>query len=146
MTDLADVILADGSQPGPRELAALRRERDERIFDGYTILFDERLRCAHIALLQFAEADPDGECGGWPTPKMVQRFARFYDVDMATLGGLVSVIPFRHGRRTAWANMARDPQLIAAYDEERFTRRALAAFGFFWSACAVLERECAALH
>lgn len=146
MTDLADTILPNGSQPGPRELAALRRERDARIFDGYAVLFDERLRCAHIALLQFAELDPDRECGGWPTPKMVQRFARFYDVDMATLGGLVGVIPFRHGRRTAWADMARDPRLIAAYGEERFSRRALAAFGFFRSACAVLERERAALH
>ncbi|MES2846136.1 MAG: hypothetical protein V4747_13990 [Pseudomonadota bacterium] len=119
-------------------------DRDAWLVSHYHNLFDPELRLAHAALLAWAAEDPDRE--GWPLPRDVIRFANFYGVPVAELGGLVGLLPFRCGRRTLWADMARDPDFITQIGFGAIAYRAKVAYGIFCAASDILSREIDTLH
>ena len=125
----------------PQQAAAA--EADARIVEGYHVLLSENLRLAHAAMLEYAHANNDDF---WPLGRDVIRFARFYRVSRAALGGLVGLLPHRMGRRTCWADAARVPNLARRVGMETFSREALVSFGIFCAAADTLERESATLH
>lgn len=118
--------------------------RDRRIVEGYGIVFDEPTRLAHQALLEWAAYDPEGD--GWPTPADVVRFARFYGIPAARLGGLFGLLSRRVGRRVVWADMARAPEVGARIGVATFSHDALVAYGFFRASWAVFERDRATIQ
>ena len=118
--------------------------RDRRIVDGYSIVFDESTRLAHQALLEWAAYDPEGD--GWPTPADVARFARFYGIPAARLGGLFGLLSRRVGRRVVWADMARASEVGARIGVATFSHDALVAYGFFRASWAVFECDRATIH
>ncbi len=121
-----------------------RRDRDEWLVSHFHDLFDPKLRLAHAALLAWAAEHPDRD--GWPLPKDVIRFARFYDAPAAELGGLVGLLPFRYGRRTLWADMARTPDFILQIGFGVIAHRAKVAYGVFCAAADMVNRELETLH
>lgn len=118
-------------------------EADARIVEGYHVLLSENLRLAHAAILEYANANNDDY---WPKGRDVIRFARFYRVSQAALGGLVGLLPYRLGRRTVWVDAARVPDLARRVGLDTFPRAALVSFGIFSAAAATLDRESATLH
>lgn len=125
----------------PQEAAAA--EADARIVEGYHVLLSENLRLAHAAILEYAHAN---NSDFWPKGRDVTRFARFYRVSQAALGGLVGLLPYRLGRRTVWVDAARVPDLARRVGPETFPRAAMVSFGIFCAAAATLDREAATLH
>lgn len=119
-------------------------ERDQRIVDGYRLIFDDATRLAHAALLAWATEDPGGD--GWPEPRDVIRFARFYNVPAARLGGLVGLLPRRLGSRTIWADMARSPEVGHRIGIESFGREALLGYGMFRATWAQFMRGSLTVH
>ena len=118
-------------------------EADARIVEGYHVLLSENLRLALAAMLEYANVHNDDF---WPLGRDVIRFARFYRVSRAALGGLVGLLPHRMGRRTCWVDAARVPDLARRVGLETFPRAALVSFGIFCAAAATLDRESATLR
>ena len=125
----------------PQQTAAV--EADARIVEGYHVLLSENLRLALAAMLEYANANNDDF---WPLGRDVIRFARFYRVSRAALGGLVGLLPHRMGRRTCWVDAARVPDLARRVGMETFGREAMVSFGIFCAAADTLARESATLH
>ena len=119
-------------------------DRDRRIVDGYGAVFDDATRLAHVALLAWAAEHPDGD--GWPRPADVVRFAKFYGVPAARLGGLVGLLPRRIGRRVVWADMARSPEVGHRMGIETFSHDALVGYGMFRASWALFQRDGLTLH
>jgi len=125
----------------PQEAAA--SEADARIVECYHVLLSENLRLAHAAILEYAHAN---NSDFWPKGRDVIRFARFYRVSQAALGGLVGLLAYKVGRRTVWVDAARVPDLARRVGLETFPRAALVSFGIFCAAADTLDREAATLH
>ena len=125
----------------PQQAAAA--EADARIVEGYHVLLSENLRLALAAMLEYANANNDDF---WPLGRDVIRFAKFYRVSRAALGGLVGLLPHRMGRRTCWVDAARVPDLARRVGMETFGREAMVSFGIFCAAADMLARESATLH
>lgn len=119
-------------------------ERDEWIIDGCGGVFDDATRLAHTALIAWAAEHPNGD--GWPRPRDVIRFARFYGVPEARLGGLVGLIPHRCGNRKVWIDMARTPEVGYRLGIDRFGREALLGYGMFRASWNLLARDRATVH
>jgi len=122
----------------------MTRDRDQRIIDGYGAVFDDATRLAHVALLAWAADHPDSD--GWPRPCDVVRFARFYGVSAARLGGLVGLLPRRVGRRVIGADMARSPEVGHRMGIETFGHDALVGYGLFRASWALFQRDGLTLH
>lgn len=115
----------------------------QELLDGYEILFDTNTRLAHEAVLLWAaENEPDG----WPTPAAVRRFATCYGVDLDTLAGLCGILAVRRGNSHYYCDSRRRPELVNRMNTTRFSRRALAAYGFYATAAAMIQRDRAPVH
>lgn len=115
----------------------------QELLDGYEILFDTNTRLAHEAVLLWAaENEPDG----WPTPAAVRRFATCYGVDLDTLAGLCGILAVRRGNSHYYCDSRRRPELVNRMNTTRFSRRALAAYGFYATAAAMIQRDRAITH
>ena len=115
----------------------------QELLDGYEILFDTNTRLAHEAVLLWAaENEPDG----WPTAAAVRRFAACYGVDLDTLAGLCGILAVRRGRGHYYCDSRRHPDLVNRLSPTRFSRRALAAYGFYNTAAQMHSRGGVAIH
>jgi hypothetical protein len=115
----------------------------QELLDGYPVLFDTNTRLAHEALLSWAaENEPDR----WPSPAAIVRFARCYGVNLAELAGLVGVLVSRVGNRTVFSDSRRCPELVNRLNSSQWSRRALAAYGFYVTAATMTERDQAITH
>ncbi len=115
----------------------------QELMEGYDILFDTNTRLAHEALLVWAaENEPDG----WPTPAAVHRFAKCYGVDLQTLAGLCGILAVRRGNSHYYCDSRRYPDLVNRLNSTRFSRRALAAYGFYATAVRMTQRDQAKVH
>ena len=108
------------------------------LIDGYDVLFCANTRLAHEAVLLWAaENEPDG----WPTPAAVHRFARCYGVDLDTLAGLCGILAVKRGNSHYYCDSRRRPELVNRLAPSRFSRRALAAYGFYVTAATMIQRD-----
>lgn len=116
-------------------------ERDDWLLDRMDAAFAPELRLAAAALLAWArEADGDG----YPRPPDVIRFARFYGVTPAALGGLVGLLPLRiDSKTTVWADQVRNHQNRERLAIERFPREAMRGYSMFCAAASKANREAA---
>jgi len=93
---------------------------------GYTVLFDDRTRAAHLATLIHARAI---EPSGWPTVPMIRKFARLFEIPMAELGAFFGQICRMEQGKELWVDLLRNAPGTA--DAQRLmTRRQSQAFGF----------------
>ncbi|MEM9970847.1 MAG: hypothetical protein AAF762_07085 [Pseudomonadota bacterium] len=74
------------------------------------------------------------------------RFARFYGVPEARLGGLVRLIPHRCSNRKVRVDMARTPEAGYCLGIDRFGREALLGDGMFRASWNLLARDHATIH
>jgi hypothetical protein len=115
----------------------------EELIEGYPILFDANTRLAHEAVLLWAqENEPDG----WPTPASVHRFAKCYGVPLDTLAGLCGILTVKRGNRHYYCDSRRHPDLVNRLSPTRFSRRGLAAYGYFVTAARMIQRDRAKVH
>lgn len=115
----------------------------QELLDGYDILFSAPLRLAHEAVLTAAaELEPDG----WPSIPMVVKWAKCYDVNVAELAALCGILSFRLGNRTIFCDSRRAPAVVRRASPNRFSRKVLAAYGYYATAAAMIERDRAAVH
>lgn len=94
----------------------------EELLDGYDVLFPANLRLAHEAVLTAAAELSDD---GWPTPAMIVKWARCYDVPVVELAGLCGILVSKIGRRTVFSDERRHPELV-----NRLSATAAALSGF----------------
>lgn len=116
---------------------------DQDLIDGYDVLFSTDLRLAHEALLTFAAERAED---GWPTSAMIVRFARCYDVPLAELAGLCGFLVYRLGNRQVFCDARRHPAHVHITSADRFSRRALVAYGFYNTAAVLSQSEGAKVH
>jgi hypothetical protein len=77
--------------------AVERRVSPRDLVDGYEVLFDEPMRAAHRACLDYARTF---RADKWPTPLDVLGLAKLYGVSAAELGALFGLLlQLRQGRR-----------------------------------------------
>ena len=115
--------------------------RDDWLLDRMEAAFPRDLLLAADALLAWARG-ADGD--GYPRPPDVLRFARFYGVTPAALGGLVGLLPLRiDSKVTVWADQVRDHQNRERLAIERFPREAMRGYGMFCAAASKANREAA---
>ena len=115
----------------------------EQLLDGYDILFSPELRLAQEArLLWSAEMEPDG----WPSIPTLWRFARCYGVDVGQLSALCSVLTYKVVRKTIFCDSRRAPGHVRMTTPNKFSRRVLAAYGYYATAPAMIQRDRAAVH
>lgn len=91
-------------------MTARTREEQARIdcllVENYEHLFDPLTRSAHVAVYTYAQATQDD---GWPTPKLIERFAKLYGVPSAPLGAFFGLLSYRGPRRRIWLDAFRGP-------------------------------------
>lgn len=115
----------------------------EELVAGYGVLFSPELRLAHEAVLTYAaEMEPDG----WPSIPTLWRFSRCYDVDVGQLAALCGVLTYKIGRKTVFCDSRRAPGHVRMTDTARFSRKVLAAYGFFATASELSARDRARVH
>jgi hypothetical protein len=115
----------------------------EELLDGYDILFSPELRLAHEAVLTYAaEMEPDG----WPSIPTLWRFARCYDVPVGELAALCGVLTYKIGRKTIFCDSRRAPAVVHRTSARNFSRKVLAAYGFYNTAAALSLGEGARVH
>lgn len=120
-----------------------RRIGAQELLDGYDILFSPELRLAHEAcLLWSAEMEPDG----WPSIPTLWRFAKCYGVDVGQLSALCGVLTYKIGRKTVFCDSRRSPGHVRMTDTARFGRKVLAAYGYYATAAAMIQRDRTAVH
>lgn len=101
------------------------RRTAEQVAEGYGLLFDAVTRAAHLAILEFASlTDPDG----WPTPAIVDRFARAYGLPADSLAAFFGLLSYRDGGRVVWVDAIRGP-VHAGVARQRVSREQAVAFG-----------------
>ena len=116
---------------------------DQELVDGYDILFSPELRLAHEAVLTYAaEMEPDG----WPSVSTLWRFSRCYDVDVGQLSALCGVLTYKIGRKTVFCDSRRAPAHVRITSNDRFSRKVLAAYGFYATAAELSRRNGARVH
>jgi hypothetical protein len=115
----------------------------QELIDGYEVLFDADLRLAHEAVLTYAaEMEPDG----WPSVPTLWRISRCYDVDVGQLSALCGVLTYKIGRKTVFCDSRRAPAHVRMTDTARFSRKVLAAYGFYATASELSARDRARVH
>lgn len=115
----------------------------QELVDGYDVLFSANLRLAHEAVLTYAaEMEPDG----WPSVPTLWRFSRCYDVDVGQLSALCGVLTYKIGRKTVFCDSRRVPAHVRITSSDRFSRKVLAAYGFYATASALSQGAGAAIH
>ena len=108
----------------------------QELIDGHEVLFDTNLRLAHEAVLTFAaEMEPDG----WPSVPTLWRFSRCYDVDVGQLSALCGVLTCKIGRKTVFCDSRRAPAHVRITTPDRFSRKVLAAYGFYATAAELSQ-------
>ena len=116
---------------------------DEDFLSHFDTLFSPTMRLAHEALLRWAEEhEPDG----WPDIPTIRRFARFYGVPSGELAALCGIPSYRLGNRTVYCDATRCPAHVKMTPAGRFSRRVLAAYGYYVTAAELAARDRAALH
>ena len=116
---------------------------DQDLIDGYDVLFSTNTRLAHEALLTYAaEMEPDG----WPSPAAIVRFAKCYGVDVGELAGLCGILVSRVGNRTVFSDSRRCPELVNRLNSTKWSRKALAAYGFYNTAVQMTMRDQGMVH
>ena len=116
---------------------------DEVVLARFDVLFSPTMRQAHNALLNWAEKmEPDG----WPTIPTILRFARFYRVPSSELAALCGVPSYRLGNRTVYCDATRCPGHVRMTPPGCFSRRVLAAYGYYVTAAELAARDRVALH
>ncbi len=116
---------------------------DQEILDGYDVLFPANLRLAHEAVLTAAAELSDD---GWPTPAMIVKWAKCYDVPVVELAGLCGILVSKVGRRTVFSDSRRHPYLVNRLNAAQWSRRALVCYGFYNVAVEMTMRDRAAIH
>ena len=120
-----------------------REMTDNELIGGRDTLFDANTRLAQEAVLLWAaENEPDG----WPTAKAVHSFAKLYGVDLDTLAGLCGILAVRRGNSHYYCDSRRHPELVNRLNPERYSRRALVAYGYYVTAAQMVIRRQAAIH
>lgn len=115
----------------------------QELIDGYEVLFDADLRLAHEAVLTYAaEMEPDG----WPSIPTLWRFSRCYGVDVGQLSALCGVLTYKIGRKTVFCDSRRVSAHVRITSSDRFSRKVLAAYGFYATAAELSRRGGARLH
>lgn len=115
----------------------------QELLDGYDILFSPELRLAHEAcLIWSAEMEPDG----WPSIPTLWRFARCYDVPVGELAALCGVLTYKIGRKTIFCDSRRAPEVVHRTSARNFSRKVLAAYGYYATAAAMIQRDRTAVH
>ena len=115
----------------------------QELIEGYDILFSPELRLAHEAcLIWSAEMEPDG----WPSIPTLWRFSRCYGVDVGQLAALCGVLTYKIGRKTVFCDSRRAPAHVRITSSDRFSRKVLAAYGFYATAAAMSQGAGAAVH
>lgn len=115
----------------------------QELLDGYDVLFSAQLRLAHEAcLLWAAEMEPDG----WPTIPTLWRFSRCYDVPVGELAALCGVLSYKVGRKTIFCDSRRVPAHVRMTSANRFSRKVLAAYGYYATAAEMIARDRAPAH
>lgn len=141
----AERLVAEAGDLMPGDVIAVGLDRisSNELLDGYGILFDANTRLAHEAVMLWAaENEPDG----WPTAAAVHRFARCYGVDLDTLAGLCGILAVKRGNGHYYCDSRRHPELVNRLSPTRFSRRALAAYGFYNTAAQMVQRSRAQVH
>lgn len=116
---------------------------DEDFLAAFDLLFSPQMRLAHEAVLRWAdEMEPDG----WPSIPTVLRFARCYDVPSGELAGLCGILSYRLGNRMVYCDATRTPAHVRMTPTGRFSRRVIAAYGYYVTAAQMAARDRAALH
>lgn len=113
-------------------------EIDRLLVENYDHLFDPLTRSAHVAVYAYAQAT---QADGWPTPKIIERFAKLYRVPSAPLGAFFGLLSYRGPRRRRiWIDAFRGPVSplgVAPY----LGREQSIAFGWMRAMMAELRRE-----
>ena len=114
-------------------------ERDDWRLDRMGAAIALALRLAAAALLAWTrEAGGDG----YPRRPDVIRFARFYGVTPAALGGLLGLPPLRiDSKTTIWADQVHAPQNQERLARERCPRETMRGHGMFCAAASKAARE-----
>ena len=116
---------------------------DQELIEGYEVLFDANLRLAHEAVLTYAaEMEPDG----WPSVPTLWRFSRCYNVDVGQLSALCGVLTYKIGRKTVFCDSRRVPAHVRITTPVKFSRKILAAYGFYATAAELSQRDGARVH
>lgn len=115
----------------------------EELVAGYDILFTPELRLAHEAVLTYAaEVEPDG----WPSIPTLWRFARCYDVHVGELAALCGVLSYKIGRKTVFCDSRRSPAFVHRTSARNYSRKVLAAYGFYNTAASLSQGIGAQVH
>ena len=97
------------------------------------------MRLAHNALLNWAEEME-------PNIPALRRFARFYRVPSGELAALCGIPSYRLGNRTVYCDATRSPAHVKMTPAGRFSRRVLAAYGYYVTAAELVARDRAVMH
>lgn len=116
---------------------------DQELLDGYDILFSPELRLAHEAVLTAAAELCEDR---WPTIPMLVRWAKCYDVDVGQLAALCGTLSYKIGRKTVFCDSRRAPAHVRISDPVKFSRKVLAAYGFYATAADLIARDRARLQ
>lgn len=98
----------------------------EGIEDAYPVLFDERIRAAHLATLLHARAT---EPTRWPTVPMIRKFALLFEVPMGELGAWFGQMCRIERGKELWVDVFRNAP--GTHDAKRLmTKEQSRAFGY----------------
>ena len=115
----------------------------QELLEGYSILFSPELRLAHdAALLWAAEMEPDR----WPSIPTLWRFSRCYGVDVGQLAALCGILSYKVGRKTIFCDSRRAPAVVHRTSARNFSRKVLAAYGYYVTASQLCARDRAVVH
>lgn len=115
----------------------------QELLDGYPVLFDSNTRLAHEAVLLWSrEMEPDG----WPSVPAIMRFSRCYGVDVGQLAALCGILSYPVGRKTVFCDSRREPAVVHRTAANKFSRKVLAAYGYYVTAATMVARDRAVVH
>lgn len=116
---------------------AEREVSARELVDGYEVLFDETLRAAHRACLDYARTF---RADKWPIPLDVLTFARLYRVSAAELGALFGLLLQTRKGEQVWLDLMRGPVQPLATGLD-FSRVQCVALGWHKAAVEVIGGE-----
>lgn len=101
--------------------------------NGYTALFDDRTRAAHLAALIDARIN---EPSRWPTVAIVRKIAAMFELPAAELGAFFGLLCQPGARGEVWVDVVRSPHAAELVSLERLSRRQLVSLGMMRSLAA----------
>ena len=115
----------------------------QEIMQGYGVMFPAPLRLAHEAVLLWSrEMEPDR----WPSIPAIVRFSRCYGVDVGQLAALCGILSYKVGRKTIFCDSRREPAVVHRTTANKFSRKVLAAYGYYVTAATMVARDRAVVH